>query len=267
MALYEYAGLAFVATLSGIMGGMSGLALGTMRLPFMLFTGMDPLLAAGTNLGVGLVGSAAASWEHLRAGRVVVRVVLIMGLPAVAGAFLGALFADAVSMWILLVGVSALILWSAFTLIVRSIGAEEQRYPPEDSPAQYPQRRTFYLARDGVVSFAIGMLGGAVGLVLAMLRMPALINLLKLAPAQAVGTNTGIGVLIGLFGMGGHLLKGNVAWPLLGIMGGSAAVGFFFGARLTGAVPPERLRLMIGIILLALAPLTLANGISRILAD
>ncbi len=266
LAATEYAVLAAVSAVSGVIGGMSGLALGTMRLPVMLFLGIDPLTAAGTNMGVGMFGSVAGSWEHLRSGRVVLRVVFVMGLPAVLGTFIGAAFADLVPAWALLIAVSVLILWSATTLIVRAISPDKTELHSRSGYPVHPGRqRVVQFAKDSAVSATIGILGGAVGLLLAMLRMPALINLMKLAPGQAVGTNTAIGVLIGLFGLGGHLIGGNVSWPLLGVMGGAAVVGFFLGARLTGAIKADRLRLVIGIVLLCLVPVTLINGISEML--
>ncbi len=266
VSVAEYAILAAVSAASGLIGGMSGLALGTMRLPVMLFLGMDPLVAAGTNMGVGLLGSMAGSWEHLRSRRVVFHIVFLLGLPTIAGAFVGARFADAVPIWLLLFCVSGLIVWSAFNLIVRAVSSDG---PVEGEPAstegEQGNRVFLRLARDGAVGLGIGVLGGAVGLILAMLRMPTLINLMKLSPGQAVGTNTAIGVLIGLSGFGGHLINGNVSWPLLAVMGGAASVCFFLGAMFTGAVSPARLRIMIGIILLALAPISLVNGISELL--
>lgn len=262
----EYAILAAVSGASGLIGGMSGLALGTMRLPVMLFLGIDPLVAAGTNMGVGLLGSLAGSWEHLRSRRIVFRIVLLLGLPTIAGAFIGANFADAVPIWLLLFCVSGLIVWSAFNLIVRAVsgdGTEEGEATSSDG--EQGNRVHLRLARDGAIGLGIGVLGGAVGLILAMLRMPTLINLMKLSPGQAVGTNTAIGVLIGLSGAAGHLLNGNMSWPLLAVMGGAASVCFFLGAMFTGAVSPARLRILIGIILLALAPISMVNGISELL--
>ncbi len=266
VSITEYAILAAVSAASGLIGGMSGLALGTMRLPVMLFLGIDPLVAAGTNMGVGLLGSVAASWEHLRSRRVVFHIVFLLGLPTIAGAFVGARFADVVPTWLLLFCVSGLIFWSAFNLIVRAVSSD-RAVEGEAASTESEQGRKLYsrLARDGAVGLAIGVLGGAVGLILAMLRMPTLINLMKLSPGQAVGTNTVIGVLIGLSGFGGHLINSNVSWPLLAVMGGAASVFFFLGAMFTGAVSPARLRILIGIILLALAPISLVNGISELL--
>ena len=270
ISIPEYVILAAVSAASGLIGGMSGLALGTMRLPVMLFLGIDPLVAAGTNMGVGFLGSVAGSWEHLRSRRIVFRIVLLLGLPTIAGAFIGAKFADVVPIWLLLFCVSGLIVWAAFNLIVRAVTVQAV---PNNGPgeAERPQieseqgdRVYLRLTRDGAVGLGIGILGGAVGLILAMLRMPTLINLMKLSPGQAVGTNTAIGVLIGLSGTGGHLINGNISWPLLAVMGGAASVCFFLGAMFTGAVSPARLRILIGVVLLALAPISLVNGISEL---
>ena len=266
ISVAEYAILAAVSAASGLIGGMSGLALGTMRLPVMLFLGIDPLVAAGTNMGVGLLGSLTGSWEHLRSRRVVFRIVFLLGLPTIAGAFVGARFSDVVPTWLLLFCVSGLIVWAAFNLIVRAISSEGAAEGDAES-AEGERGKRFYtrLARDGAVGLGIGVLGGAVGLILAMLRMPTLINLMKLSPGQAVGTNTAIGVLIGLSGVGGHLINGNMSWPLLAVMGGAASVCFFIGAMFTDAVSPARLRILIGVILLALAPISLVNGISELM--
>ncbi len=54
----------------GIFAGMVGVALGAVRLPVMLALGFNPVVAAGTNPGVTILGGAAASWPHWREGRV-----------------------------------------------------------------------------------------------------------------------------------------------------------------------------------------------------
>lgn len=73
----------------GIVGGFGGLALGTVRLPVLLFLGMPSTLAAGTNIIVSTASSLFGALRHMREGRVDLRVVLIMGVPSFAGAFLG----------------------------------------------------------------------------------------------------------------------------------------------------------------------------------
>ena len=104
--------LGAVSLAVGVLSGMVGMALGVVRLPIMLIVGIEPLIAAGTNLAVSTAGGAAGAWPHLRAGRVVKRVVITMGVPALVGSFVGGRFAHVVPSWILLALVVIFLLWS-----------------------------------------------------------------------------------------------------------------------------------------------------------
>ena len=55
-------------------------------LPLMLTMGIAPLVAAGTNLGISILVSVAGAWPHYKAKRVVTRVVIVFGLPAILDA-------------------------------------------------------------------------------------------------------------------------------------------------------------------------------------
>ena len=54
----------------GVLGGLVGLALGTMRLPVLLLLGFPAPVAGGTNILVSTASAATGSIPHLRAGRV-----------------------------------------------------------------------------------------------------------------------------------------------------------------------------------------------------
>lgn len=69
-----------------------------------------------------------------------------------------------------------------------------------------------------VLSIAVGIPGGAVGLALGTIRLPALIAILNINPHIAVGSNLVIGFLIGGFGWVGHLTRGQVDFPILTLM-------------------------------------------------
>jgi len=130
----------------GIFAGMVGVALGAVRLPVMLAMGFNPVIAAGTNLGVTILGGTATAWPHWRDGRVVGRVVLVIGIPAIIGSLLGGFFADDVKAWILLGLIASL---SAISSVIsfwhwwRAIRKSRQ---PEDVNASTAPAAT----RDGV---------------------------------------------------------------------------------------------------------------------
>jgi uncharacterized membrane protein YfcA len=101
--------------------------------------------------------------------------------------------------------------------------------------------------------FVIGLLGGAIGVILGTLRMPALLRAVGLTAHRAVGTNLVVGVALGLFGFAAHALRLEVEWDLLaaGLVG--ALPGGWLGARFTGRLSETALRRAIGVALLVIA--------------
>ena len=106
----QLTGLIIMSLVVGIVGGIVGIALGVIRLPVMTAVGLDPLIAASTNLLVSVVGAVAGSWPAILQNRIVFRVVVVIGIPAVIGSFVGGLYADLVSRAVLLAIVAFLLL-------------------------------------------------------------------------------------------------------------------------------------------------------------
>ncbi|MBT4125858.1 MAG: sulfite exporter TauE/SafE family protein [Chloroflexi bacterium] len=254
----QLTGLAIMSLIVGIVGGIVGIALGVVRLPVMTAIGVDPLLAASTNLFVSVLGSLAGSWPAILQHRIVYRVVLVIGIPAIGGSFVGGLYADLVSRTVLLTIVALLLVWSAVMMITRAMGElRSKKVSAEDTDpsAGRGDLNTKTVARESFVGFGIGLIGGAVGLALGVLRMPALIHVLKMKPSLAAGTNLALTILVGSSGFTGHLIRGRVDWLLVAAIGVPAMVGMFAGARMGGDVDSRKLRLVVGIVLLAVSPL------------
>ena len=95
----------------------------------------------------------------------------------------------------------------------------------------------------------IGVLGGAVGLILGGTRLPILIRLLQVDPRIAAGSNAVIGFMLGVMGFAGHVSRGNVDYTLVVLMGTTAMIGGYFGAKYTGQVSKRNLVLTMGVVL------------------
>ncbi|MEE8045957.1 MAG: sulfite exporter TauE/SafE family protein [Dehalococcoidia bacterium] len=254
----QLTGLAVMSLIVGIVGGIVGIALGVVRLPVMTAIGIDPLIAASTNLFVSVLGSFAGSWPAILQNRIVFRVVVIIGIPAIAGSFVGGLYADLVSRTVLLTLVALLLVWSSTMMIVRAmaeIRGTGTTNEDADSATGRGDLNPKTVTRESFLGFAIGLIGGAVGLALGVLRMPALIHVLKMKPSLAAGTNLALTILVGSSGFAGHLLRGRVDWLLVGSIGIPAMIGMFAGSRMGGNVDPTKLRLAVGIVLLVVSPL------------
>lgn len=247
----------------GVLGGIVGLALGTMRLPFLLLLGLPAPVAAGTNILVSTLSAATGSIRHLRERRVDARVVAVQGIPAVLGAFIGGFGSGVVSEALLVALAGVLVVWQGVELLLRA-----RRERPRESPVA-PRTEgsgrwsAGRIAAEAVVGFAIGLLGGAVGLILGTLRLPALITILGIDPRVAAGSNLVIGFLMGSFGWVGHVAKGQVDYPLLVLMALTGMAGTGRGARLTGTLTLRSLLTLMGVVLLLVGSLLLWDAARR----
>jgi hypothetical protein len=226
-----------------------------MRLPAMLLMGMAAPTAGGTNILVSSISSIFGAIRHLREGRVNFRLVLIMGGPAFVGAFIGGFMSGKVSETILLSAAGLLVLWQGVELRMRGRAVAAA----DDFVTNYSGKR---MVLGGGMGLAVGLLGGAVGLILGSIRLPALIRVLKVDPRIAAGTNLVIGFVMGSVGWIGHAIKGDVDYQLLTLMGAGAAVGSYYGAKLTGKVDLATLVGAMGYVLLAVGVILIWRGVT-----
>ena len=206
--------------------------LGTLRLPAVLLAAGSPAAGAGTNIAISAAAAASGGWRHAREGRVDWRVVAWMTPPSVIGAVVGALVGGSVPDRVLFAGVAAVLAWNGFDLIARPIRAR-----PRTEPRLWPAV---------VFGFAIGLVGGAVGVILGTLRMPALLGAVGLGAHRAVGTNLIVGFALGVAGFAAHAAQLDVEWDLLAAGLAGALPGAWLGARVTGGLKEETLRRLIG---------------------
>lgn len=222
---------------AGYLGSMLGLVLGTLRLPLIVLVTGSPLSAAGTNVAISAASAAAGAAEHLREGRVDWRVVAWTAPPSVAGAVVGAFIAGDVPEALLYGVIAAILLWSGVDIALRPIAARA--------------REQLRLGRGAFFALLVGVLGGAAGVILGTLRMPALVRSVGLDVRRAAGTNLVVGFLLGVAAFSTHALASNVDWAVLaaGLVG--AIPGGWLGARASGRVPENALRIALGVVLVA----------------
>lgn len=115
-----------------------------------------------------------------------------MAPPSIAGAFVGGYFAHAVPGRLLLAGIAVVLAWNGLDLLFELRAAPDSRRP-----------RLAAAVPGGL----IGLLGGAVGLILGTLRMPALLRSVGLPAHAAVGTNLVVGFFLGAAGFTAHLVR------------------------------------------------------------
>jgi uncharacterized membrane protein YfcA len=110
--------------------------------------------------------------------------------PSLVGAVVGGLYGHAVPDTALLGVTAAVLAWNGMDLLVRPFHAR-----PRERPRAWPAV---------VLGFGIGLVGGAIGLILGTLRMPALLRGVGMDTRRAIGTNLVVGFALGIAGFAAH---------------------------------------------------------------
>jgi uncharacterized membrane protein YfcA len=218
-----------------------------LRFPLILTTaggvGVSAAIVAGTNIGISTLGAMTAAIRHFRQNNVHLRIFAMMAFTGAIGAFLGSMLTRQVPVTLLFIIIGLIVSCEAYSLIKSS-----RKKRTEESTQSKPN-----LGIESSIGFGVGFLGGMVGLVLGSIRMPAMIGVLKMEPKVAIGTNLAASSIMGAAGLTGHLLNGNVDFLVLGVMGSTAMIGGYIGARYTDRFSANTLKMLIGIVLIFVA--------------
>jgi hypothetical protein len=219
-----------------VAGGLAGLVLGNLRLPVVLQFSSSAAAGAGANVAISAASALTASVAHWRAGRIDWRLFWLMAPPSLLGGILGGVASGLLPQRLLLATIAVVVLYGAVEIGRR--GTTLKAEPPPSGGAAIAVG----------IAFAVGVLGGLVGLILGTLRLPAMVRWLGTAPKAAVGTNAATGVVVGVGGLIGHL-AGGVDWGLLAAGCLGAVPGAYLGAHLTGRLDDQALLRAIAVIL------------------
>jgi uncharacterized membrane protein YfcA len=158
---------------------------------------------------------------------------------SVAGAVAGGLLGHLVPKDVLYAGTAAVLAWNGVDLLAR---------PFHERPTG-----GLRIAPALAFGFVIGVVGGALGVILGTLRMPALLRAVGLSAREAVGTNLAVGFALGVFGLAAHAARLEVEWGLLAVGVPAALCGGWLGSQLTGRLSETALRRAIGAALVVIA--------------
>jgi uncharacterized membrane protein YfcA len=260
--------LSTIGFIISFIGGMVGLVLGIIRLPFILSTGLNVAESVGTNIGVSTLGAITAAIQHLRNKTISFTIFIIMALTGALGAFIGASLTKNVSINFFLILVGLIISYESFILLKDNINITRNNKISKQNnndkkitenrlnlnQKSIKQKNPYYdIFVQSIIGFLIGILGGLVGLVLGSIRLPAMINILKTEPKIAVGTNMLISSVMGMAGFIGHLINNEVNFLYLIVLGPSAMIGGFLGAKYTNRLSASTLKKLIGLVLAIVA--------------
>jgi uncharacterized membrane protein YfcA len=232
--------LAAIAMLSFVLsfyGAAVGLIMGHLRLPLLIY--YLPSTAAGmaVNLAVSGVGALTGALRHARDKRVSVQLLLLMGIPSVIGASLGATLLLRIDSTLARVAIGVFLIGNGLKLMSSKSGTGHPLNP----------FRAVQVLMEVVIGLLIGFLAAVTGLMLGSVRLPMMIRYLKIDAGVAVGTNMAIGCLTAFAGAGSLWPRGaDVPWLPLLVVIPPTVLGGYLGAHFTGRFRKEVLQRLVG---------------------
>lgn len=241
----------------GVLIGLTGIGGGSLMTPLLvLFAGVPPVLAIGTDLAYGAVTKTLGGWRHLRSGTVDLGVSKWLAVGSVPGALLGVVVINAVhdrwgervDTW-LLVGIAVALVVVGLATLYRALFMRA---------AIARERHTVVLTRRGrtqavATGLSLGLLVGATSVGSGALIGLVLIFLFRLTPHRVVGTDVFHGaILLWVAGLA-HWASGNVDLSLMANILLGSIPGVLVGTHYMVRVPANVLRPMLACVLLGSA--------------
>ncbi|MDX6716206.1 MAG: uncharacterized protein QOH30_2764 [Baekduia sp.] len=245
----------------GILIGMTGIGGGSLMTPLLiLFAGIHPTVAIGTDLAYGAITKSLGGWRHLRKGTVDLGVSKWLAFGSVPGSIAGVILLELVlkhSPSILLTGVASALLVVSLSMLFRALFLR----------AAIERERHTVVLTTGVKIQAVG-LGLVLGFLLGLTSVGsgaliglALILVFRLTPHRVVGTDVFHAAIV-LWAAGlAQLVAGNIDFVLMGTILIGSLPGVLIGTALSDRIPAVVLRPALGCVLLgsALGVLTKAG--------
>ncbi|GAA0731400.1 sulfite exporter TauE/SafE family protein [Sphingomonas japonica] len=245
---------AVAGLLVGIIVGVTGVGGGSLMSPLLiLFFGVAPATAIGTDLWFAAITKSVGGYVHHRQSSVALDIVGLLAIGSIPAAILTGLWlwqfggtsmrSDVLSQ---LLGI-VLILTSVATLLRQRVA----RFALSLSIRQHPAFTTFKRIATILAGALLGIMvtltsvgAGALGATMLLCLYPK-----RLSLHQLVGTDIAHAVPIALVGGIIHLLIGTVDWALLAMLLVGSIPGIIVGSRLAALIPEALIRPALAVVL------------------
>ncbi|HWI07438.1 MAG TPA: sulfite exporter TauE/SafE family protein, partial [Solirubrobacteraceae bacterium] len=230
----------------GILIGLTGIGGGSLMTPLLvLFAGISPVVAIGTDLAYGAVTKTLGGWRHWRKGTVDLGVSMWLAVGSVPGALVGVWLLDRLHGAYgksfepaLLTSIAVALVIVAITILGRAL------FMPK-----LVARERHTVERTRRAKIAAVVIGAVIGVILGVTSVGsgaliglALILVFQLTPHRVVGTDVfHAAILLWVAGFA-HFVSGNVDFALMGTILVGSLPGVLIGTMLIGRVPANALR-------------------------
>lgn len=233
-----------VGVIAGLLAGVLGIGGGTIMVPAMVALGLSGVQAVGTSTLAILVIALGGSLQNWQMGFLKLKNVVLLGLPAVATAFLGTALASAFPEYVLLAAFGLFLLLNIYLIRIKQqvVAGEQLGHQGAFFQLSPTLARTII---GGTAGFLAGLFGVGGGVVM----VPLQILLLKEDIKVAIQTSLGAIVITAVSALGWHSLRGNVQGSMGVLLGLGGLLGVQFGTRYLPRLPNQVVNLMFRLVL------------------
>jgi uncharacterized membrane protein YfcA len=241
----------------GILVGTTGMGGGSLMTPLLiLFAGIKPVIAIGTDLAYGAVTKTVGGWRHFRKDTVDLRIALWLGVGSLPGALVGVWILDVLHHavgkdfdTIVLVLVAGALTITGVAVLWRALFMPRLVARERDTVEMDLGHKLAAVALGLVIGFVLGVTSAGSGSLIAV----GLILIYRLSPRRVVGTDVfHAAILLWVAGIA-HFVSGNVDVGLAANILVGSVPGVWIGVTLSTRLPANGLRPALGIVMLASA--------------
>jgi hypothetical protein len=237
--------LSSLGLFSGCLAGIFGIGGGTVLVPIIKAFGSTPVQAVATSSLAIIMTSVSGSIQNWRMGYLNFQRVILLGLPAIATAQIGAFLASNIPGYILLIAFGIFLIINIFLTNLRrrlvTTNLETRATTINPSLAR--------LITGGSAGFLAGLFGIGGGVIMVPLQILLLGEKIKVA----IQTSLGVIVITSIAACLGHAYQGNILWLEGIILGLGGLVGAQISTRFLPKLPDHVVSLGFNILLGILA--------------
>jgi uncharacterized membrane protein YfcA len=237
----------------GILVGMTGIGGGSLMTPLLIvFAGVKPVMAIGTDLAYGAITKTLGGWRHWRKGTVDFGVSWWLAGGSVPGSLVGVWLLDRLHHrygdgfdTALLIAVAVALLVVSIAILVRALFMPRLVAKERDTVEMTRRVKATAVGIGLVLGLILGFTSVGSGALIGL----ALILVFHLTPHRVVGTDVfHAAVLLWVAGLA-HFVSGNVDFVLMGNILLGSLPGVWVGTNLMTRVPSHGLRVALGCVL------------------
>jgi uncharacterized membrane protein YfcA len=254
-----------LALFIGIIAALVGLGGGFLYVPtLILLFGLDTTTAIGTSLTIIVFTMLSSSISYARQRRIFYRTALFLIIPSVVFSFIGASLTAVLPVFIITLVFVAVLFLVGIKMIRPGL---PHIFPLNFGPCtdevcvdRFSNRVTnrLYYAHVLVWGSVAGVMSGLTGVGGGVINVPALV-MMGMPVHFAVATSTFVILFTAFSASVVHIRLGHVSPVLTGVYSVGAVIGAQIGARIAPAVQSDRLKRLVGVVLLATSILVLAR--------